>query len=645
MERDPSTIRPRTFAEAIRACRERVAPHFADVDRRPLEGTLRLSGERYLLVRAASLSRELFQLIHEILEADPDSEAVALDLAYDLAHAIGRNDARWFQQRFPESDPSERFFLGPAHFALTGWGDVELDEASRLEPGPGFLLRYVHRHSFEADVWLEHGSAALFPVCAMNAGYSSGWTSETLGQPLSAVEIDCRAMGHEACRFVMAGPAELRRILQEESRHAPIPRRGSWRIPDPFLRQRMERELRRSREELERRVQERTEDLSRLAARLQDEVLQREQAEQRAIEAARWEAAGQVAGGIAHDFNNLMGVVIGEVERLEAHLAPGGPESEALARVQAGCRAAAGLSLQLLDFVRPDPMSDAIEEAAPVIREALHLLERVLPSGIRLEVRIPDRLGTVSIDRDRLTRVLTLLLLRVRDRMPQGGTLQVTASRDLMQQPGVLGPVLLEVQHQGTDSAFPPGDRPGPGRPLPGTGFAAIHRILETCGATLSIQETPDRGARLQVRLPGAPPPAAGHDAAPQDRGPRGAGEVVLVVEDHLALQRLLQEVLRQAGYEVVATADPEEALLWMKEPGRRVDLLLTDVILPGIHGPRLAEQARSFRPDLKVLFMSGYPDEHLGKVGVERDRLDLLQKPFSPPVLLREIRRLLTET
>lgn len=642
MERDPSAGPPKTFGEAIHACRERLSRYFQSLGVSPREGSLRLSGDRYLLVRAASLSREFFLLVQELLGSDGESESVALDLAYDLAHAIGRSDARWFHQRFPQADLSERLFLGPAHFAHAGWGEVELDESSRLVAGPGFLLRFVHRHSFEADVWLDSGQAAPFPVCAMNAGYSSGWTSEAFGQPLSTVEIRCRAMGHEACRFVMASPSELPRILEEEASGPPPDATGRrpWKIPDPFLRQRMEQELRRSREEMERRVRERTEELSRLAARLQDEIIQREQAEQRAIDAARWEASVQVAGGISHDFNNLMGVVIGEIERLEHRFPPGTAEAEALSRAQAGCRAAASLSLQLLEFVRPGSRPDGSANAAPVIRETIGLLERVLPREVRLEARVPDHLGSVALDPDRLTRILTHLLLHARDRLPRGGRITFTASRQ--QEPEGPGRILLQVRHEGTSRDSGPSVPGFPQGGLSGLGIAAAQRILEACGGILSIDTKTDREGGFQVTLPAAPAGPLAQVPTHQEKPPRGSGEVLLVVEDHLALQRLLHEVLGQAGYEVLSTANPEEALLWIRDPGRRLDLLLTDVILPGMNGGDLAKQALTSRPSLKVLFMSGYPDDHLGRAGVEVEGMDLLQKPFSPSVLLREVHRLL---
>jgi len=534
----------------------------------------------------------------------------------------------------------DRLFLGPAYFSYAGWGEVSLDESSRLEPGPGFLLRYVHRRSFEADVWLEQGLSSTFPVCVMNAGYSSGWTSEVFGLPLSAVEVRCRAMGHDACRFVMAPPTELPAVLAEyEALPSPDGNgRAPWRIPDPFLRQRMERQLLLSQEALERRVRERTEELSRLAGRLQDEILERERAEQRAVEAARWEAAVQVAGGISHDFNNLMGVVIGELERLETRLPSPGPETETLARIRAGIQAASGLSMHLLDFVSPGTATPSTVEASRGIREVLSLLERLFPPSIRLQVQIPDGLGAVSLDPDGLTRVLTHLLLHLRTRLSRGGSVLVRAAR--VPETGVPEAVVLEVEPVGID-ASPEAVEPTrePGRTH--LGLAAARHLLEASGGRLSVEALPDGGIRFRAWLPAAPVRLSEQSPSPRQT-PGGQGEVLLVVEDHLALQRLLHEVLVQAGYQVLSTADPQEALRWVEDPDQRLDLLLTDVILPGIHGRALAEAALSHRPSLKVLFMSGYPDDHLGRTGLPMEGLELLQKPFSPSVLLEHLHRLL---
>lgn len=225
-----------------------VAEYFRSLHADPAHGTISVGGQRYILVRAASMSVEFFATIAQLYRDKGQNEAgtVARSLLYDLAYAIGAADARAFHHDLKLKDPLAKLSAGPVHFAHTGWAYVSILPESRPQADDDFVLIYDHPYSFEVAAWLDTKTPADFPVCIMNAGYSAGWCTESFGLPLVAVEISCKAMGDETCRFVMAA---TNRIEQEIARylHArPHLRRNTtaYEIPGFFQRKQAEDALR-----------------------------------------------------------------------------------------------------------------------------------------------------------------------------------------------------------------------------------------------------------------------------------------------------------------------------------------------------------------------------------------------------------------
>jgi diguanylate cyclase (GGDEF)-like protein/PAS domain S-box-containing protein len=262
-----------------------VARYFEKSRVSPEQGTISFSGERYVLVRAASMSVEFFDLVTSLYADRGEDEArrVATNLLFDFAHAIGSADARSFHESMGVADPIERLSTGPLHFAFTGWASVRLLPESNPSPGDDFVLVYEHPMSFEADSWLRQGRRAAAPACVMNSGYSSGWCEVSFGLPLVAAEVECRAAGGTACRFVMAPPSRIEERISAWSvraatRVTPSP---AISIPEFFQRKRMEDELARSRQLLEERVEERTAALQQTNDALRREITERQLAEER----------------------------------------------------------------------------------------------------------------------------------------------------------------------------------------------------------------------------------------------------------------------------------------------------------------------------------------------------------------------------
>lgn len=197
---------PAPFRGPFLAAEKIVAGYFESMEQDPTKGIITIGGERYVLVRAMSLSVHFFEFMKELYPALTEGEAVegAGSALFDMAFAIGRSDARAFCERLGVRDPIEKLSSGPIHFAYTGWAFVDISPESNAVPTDDYLLVYDHPQSFEADSWLARGRTTTFCTCHMNAGYSSGWCSESFGLDLAAREIQCRARGDAVCRFVMA---------------------------------------------------------------------------------------------------------------------------------------------------------------------------------------------------------------------------------------------------------------------------------------------------------------------------------------------------------------------------------------------------------------------------------------------------------
>jgi diguanylate cyclase (GGDEF)-like protein/PAS domain S-box-containing protein len=267
---------------------EYVARYFAEQVHRPDEATISIAGERYVLLRAASMSVEFVELVMSLYQDKGPDEArsVANNLLFDLAHAIGKADARSFHEKMGVTDPIERLSAGPIHFAFSGWAFVHIYPESRPTPDENYYLIFDHPFSFESHAWLAKGKRSDSPVCIMNAGYSSGWCEESFGLSLVSAEVECIAAGDRHCRFIMAPPSRIEEhVLRYRQDTGGVPRpsreaRAPIAVPEFFQRRRMEDELRKANELLEERVQARTLALSEANERLQHEIAERRLAEE-----------------------------------------------------------------------------------------------------------------------------------------------------------------------------------------------------------------------------------------------------------------------------------------------------------------------------------------------------------------------------
>ncbi len=380
-------------------------------------------------------------------------------------------------------------------------------------------------------------------------------------------------------------------------------------------------------------------------------------AERRALEeqlrqAQKMEAIGRLAGGVAHDFNNLLTAILGYTELLLDSDPPQDVKRSADEIRKAGERAAA-LTKQLLAFSRKQVLQPKVLDLNEVLAEVDGMLRRTLGEDVTYEAERDPHLWRVLADPGQLHQVLLNLAVNARDAMPEGGVLRIATrnaslrAANLPEVPKVAEGdyVLLEVSDSGhgmddetLSHAFEPFFTTKERGKGTGLGLSTVYGIVKQSGGYIHIESEPGRGTRVLVYL------ARAHGAADSPSNvsprslPRGGTETILLVEDEESVRRLASLLLERSGYRLLVASSAEEALETARGYEGKIDLLLTDVVLPGLNGRRLADLLAPERPSMKVVFASGYFDER----GILEPGSDFIQKPFNPETLARSVRRVL---
>ena len=393
-----------------------------------------------------------------------------------------------------------------------------------------------------------------------------------------------------------------------------------------------------------------------ISERLQADEAQA-QLEVQLLQSQKMEAVGRLAGGIAHDFNNLLTVIIGRAQRVVRSVEPEHPRYADIELIQKSAYRASALTRQLLAFSRKQVLQPKVLSLNEVVGDLEAMVRRLIREDIELKTALEADLGQVKVDPHQMEQVLVNLVVNAVDAMPHGGRLIIeTANTELSaayairhvgMEPGAFVMLAVSDNGQGMDAdtrarIFEPfftTKEQGKGT---GLGLSTVHGVINQSGGHILVYSEPGQGTTFKIYLPrvDGPKRATRRVLAPVDV--RRGAETLLVVEDEEDVRGLARDVLVESGYTVLVAATAEDAVRICEEHESPISLLLSDVVMPKVSGPQLAQRLVDLRPELHVLYMSGYTDEAIVHHGVLEPGTAFIEKPFTPEDLCGKVRDVL---
>jgi two-component system cell cycle sensor histidine kinase/response regulator CckA len=390
--------------------------------------------------------------------------------------------------------------------------------------------------------------------------------------------------------------------------------------------------------------------------------------EQKALEtkfaqSQKMQAVGQLAGGVAHDFNNLLTVIIGNCEFLLMRHQAGDPSFKEINEVHQNALRAAALVSQLLAFSRKQTMQPKLLALNDVIGELAQMLRRLVGEGIFLDVEREEGLWTVHADEAQLGNAIINLVVNARDAMPGGGTVTIRTANEAVSQASALGTAVMPagdyVRIEVTDTGigmskeiqskiFDPFFTTKPVGQGTGLGLATVYGIVKQSGGFITVDSTVGKGTSFFIYLPrrkveaGEAPVA---EAAPVAARDVTGQDTILLVEDEEAVRSFAARALRMRGYNVLEAGGGEEALEIVKAGEAKIDLIITDVVMPNMDGPTMVRHVKALKPDLAVIFMSGYAEEAFRRSDQSSEDIHFLPKPFGLKQLAAKVKEVLAGT
>jgi signal transduction histidine kinase/CheY-like chemotaxis protein len=422
-------------------------------------------------------------------------------------------------------------------------------------------------------------------------------------------------------------------------------------------RRRAENEVRRINEELEQRVARRTASLEQALTNLRTEMERREDLEGQLLQSQKMEAVGRLAGGVAHDFNNLLTIILGYADMLGPHIENDPAAAGCVHEIREAAERASGLTNQLLAFSRRQVTAPRVLDLNQSLLRLEKMLRRIIGEDVELQLNLAEGLAPVMADPSQVDQVVMNLAVNSRDAMPGGGRLTIQtgnvfldeqyAANHLGTAPGKYVSVAVADTGTGMDEAtktrvFEPfftTKEPGKGT---GLGLSIVYGIVKQNGGDILVESQPGGGTVFRIHLPAATGAPEGPRAAIEPAEAEGAGDTILLVEDDHALRRLARTVLAKRGYHVLDSGSPADALALIRSRNGKVDLLLTDLIMPKMNGIELAAQILGEYPGVRTLFMSGYTETSAMREGAVKPNMHYLRKPFTAAELRNKVREVL---
>jgi two-component system cell cycle sensor histidine kinase/response regulator CckA len=380
--------------------------------------------------------------------------------------------------------------------------------------------------------------------------------------------------------------------------------------------------------------------------------------EEELYQAQKLEAVGRLAGGVAHDFNNLITGILGLSHDLWTTLDGKDPRREDLEEMIKASNRALGLTKQLLAFGRRQIMSPRVLDANGVITDMMKMLKRLIAEDIQLDLKLHPVALTAKIDQGQMEQVIMNLVLNARDAMPNGGRIAISTEpfeylggsknglSDL--KPGSY--ILIQITDSGfgmdpqtLEHIFEPYYTTKEKEKGTGLGLATVYGVVMQWGGHIDVHSQPGKGTQFKIYIPkvaGLAVECVGQPLATE--GMRGGDETILVVEDENIVRQVTTRILRKNGYTVFEAKDSQEALDISETYTGSIHLMITDVVMPGMNGRVLAERLRPSRPDMHVLYMSGYTEDVIVHRGVVDTDIAFIEKTFAAPQLLAKVREVI---
>ena len=389
------------------------------------------------------------------------------------------------------------------------------------------------------------------------------------------------------------------------------------------------------------------------------DVTEQKRLEEQLRQAQKMEAVGRLAGGVAHDFNNLLTVINGYSQLTYRRLAPNDPNRRLIGEIYSAGERAATLTNQLLAFSRKQVLQPEVVSLNSLLDDLVKLLRRLIGEDIDLALVPDDNLGLVKVDRSQFEQTIINLAVNARDAMPEGGRLTIETYNTVLDlhykerfpevRPGPYVCVTVSDTGTGMDAAtkarvFEPfftTKDPGKGT---GLGLAMVYGFVKQSGGHVEVYSEVGYGTTFKIYLPPVEEAVSSFNTSADITTPPKGQETILLVEDEAPVRNLVQFVLHAQGYTVLEARDGQEALGMAERHPTEIHLLVTDLVMPRMSGRQLADQLRQTRPNVCILYMSGYTDEAVIRHGLLEAHVGFLQKPFNPAVLAHKVRELLDE-
>ena len=390
-----------------------------------------------------------------------------------------------------------------------------------------------------------------------------------------------------------------------------------------------------------------------------EDVTERRALEKQLHQVRKFEAIGQLAGGIAHDFNNVIGAIMGWAELGSEQAPPDSRLSEYFKKIRTQAARAAGLTRQLLAFARRQILEPQNIQLNTVVTDVLSLLEKVIGNDVEIRTSLAPELAAVRADSSQVEQVLMNLCLNARDAMPSGGCLTIeTRNTNLDDEacrrtpglsPGRHAELIVSDNGIGMDAKtrehiFEPfftTKEPGKGT---GLGLATVFGIVRQHGGFVSVESEPNKGTQFRIYLPAVKSPAdlAEPRSKLEETSFRGGKETLLVADDHEGIREMVRSALEGCGYRVLFAVNGEEAIHIFEEHVSEIRLVVLDMVMPRVGGLEAARRMRQIRPELPVIFTTGYSADHEALTRVIETGGAVVEKPFDPKKLARRVRELL---